>query len=210
MAAASRQMYSSCISHISTHPTDSSQDYKWGFSFLQLYLMILIMWILSCGVWTLHISTTFELRHRNKPPLRVGEYKAVLKLAERVSHDFNQISEDPGALHEAGIRRRIRKQLRGGAVTYQASLVEELQTGSSWRQEKWWIGGTLLVNMLAFLLNSTAWFYAPVFCMSLIAPATGCVLATSIGTTLKSRGLMVLICTIVVGVILIIVMIPAP
>lgn len=190
------QVTSSRILDISAHATDSSQDYKWGFSFIQLNLTIFVMFILSAGLWLMHVSTTFEMRRRKQPPLVAGEFKAVLKLAERVSHEFDKLGEDTRDLSEARIRRRIRTGLGGGGVTYQAPLVEELQTGLSWRQEKMWMGGTLAV----ILVFSTSWFYNGAVCGLLIAPALGCVLATSIGTTMRSRVLMVLFCTTVEGI----------
>jgi len=131
-----------------------------------------------------------------------GEYKAVLELADALNAQFMHAREmgtkDILALSESKLRRRIKKDLNGGLMTYETPLLTSNDEGkcndkkgfrSLLKTEVWWIIPILMTwgaNLMGFLLFPYA--MALIFLGLLVT----LVLTVCIGSSGKSRGVLFL------------------
>jgi len=133
------------------------QTYKWGFSFLQLTLMLLLLLLWTLGVLTMYISAQITLRTSGYAAA-VGEYTAVFALASAVTSQLNTESdkEKPSTVHllsESVIRRRVARELNGGSILLEKQSRAEVvldgriddayhaasSLGALLRLEIWWL-----------------------------------------------------------------------
>ena len=161
------------------------QDYKWGFSFIQLFLMVVFLLAWTTGIWILRLRVDYSIRQRQYMHI-TGEFKAVLELGDALNDGFKKLGENPNTLDESQICFCINKNLEGGSISYQAPL--EGNNNYGWfEREMWW----LFVSVQMIVMFGTAWQYSFVFWVFSLGPACGCIMATSVGSTIKSRMLIV-------------------
>jgi hypothetical protein len=142
-----------------------SQTYKWGFSFIQLNLMIILLLLWSIGIFLMYVCAEITLSKSGESEV-IGEYKAVFALANAVQAQLGRGLEkeepsDAYALSENQIRRRITKNLNGGSMSLdhlppftEAQDVHRTSTSLKvlLRKEKWWLG-TFAVMLAGVLVG---------------------------------------------------------
>ncbi|CAO2654126.1 Nn.00g108590.m01.CDS01 [Neocucurbitaria sp. VM-36] len=137
-------------------------DYRWGFSYVQLFFMVVFLIIWSVGIYILWLRSHIIMKRRGRQAV-AGEVKAVFELADAMQMQLEEHGIEEGfkisTLSESRLRRRITKDLRGGTISYKTSLLENGKNGegdSGWgfkvwlKKEKWWLTG-LLVSILVLL-----------------------------------------------------------
>ncbi|KAH6856924.1 hypothetical protein B0I37DRAFT_334595 [Chaetomium sp. MPI-CAGE-AT-0009] len=165
--------------------------YQWGFSFLQLFIVLFLLLIWIVAMYTMWLKGHLDLEQRNgdEAPAR---FKAVLDLATALNHELD--SEDTGessdGLTNRQLQRCISKRLNGGRVAVQtpfpASVYSFRKDTWSWiKKERWWFA--LLVVSVS--LSAMTWLFIPLVLFLLFAFSV--ILALAIGQT---RGSRVLIC----------------
>ncbi|CAI6255826.1 unnamed protein product [Periconia digitata] len=124
-----------------------TQDYGWGFSFLQLYVVMILIFFWSIGTLALHMHAQ-QIMHRRGRTAIDGEYKAVISLAVAMEKELNidLYSQTP----EKSLSRSV-QDAHGGSISYQSPLLFEPPSNiMGWsRQEKWWILALLLLTAFA-------------------------------------------------------------
>jgi hypothetical protein len=135
------------------------KSYQWGFSFIQLFIMIILLLVWAVGTYIMWLRSDIVMRRRSREEV-TGEYKAILELSEAIRKQLDGHMDLEGdgvsAATESSLRRRITKDLRGGSIAYVTPLLSNRDGGvgdtdwgiKSWIwSEVWWL--TLVVLTLA-------------------------------------------------------------
>lgn len=175
------------------------QDYRWGFSFLQLFIMIILLILWSGGMYIMWLHSHLLMKKRGRN-LLAGEHKAVLELADAMRAQIEEHGQETlghsATLTEFELRRRITKDLNGGAISYKTSVILDGHDGrgdfnwgfKSWlKKEMWWLIAFLL--SLAAVGTAVAMYQQPIiFCICVLPFEIK--MAMYIGTSNKSRGIL--------------------
>ncbi|KAH7160999.1 hypothetical protein EDB81DRAFT_783720 [Dactylonectria macrodidyma] len=162
--------------------------YQWGFSFLQLFIGVLLMFFWTMAMWLMWLMAHKELEQRNGIEIP-GKYKAVLDLATALNQELSSIGEAPNSLTNKQLRHRIETQLDEGRVKTDTPfpIARYSFRTNLWgwiKKEKWWL--VLLLICGPCVAGPTA----PIF--------IGVLAALAIGRTRKSRVLMI-VCGLVIA-----------
>lgn len=170
------------------------QNYQWGFSFIQLFIMnmMLLMWTTGILIMWSRAKVTMHERGRNTSS---GEHKAVLELASAMRMELSNQDVDLTQSAEEAIERRIR-DVNGGRVLYASPLLVKppARTGVIvwFTREKWW----LLATSVSFTITATIWLFDFWLMIWWIGPTFGLIMSLEFGSTNSSRSSVVLIWTI--------------
>ncbi|KAH6631476.1 hypothetical protein F5144DRAFT_219916 [Chaetomium tenue] len=179
--------FSSIQERGSCQPFDNN-TYQWGFSFVQLFIVMSLLFLWFVAVYTMWLRGYLELKRRqgDEAPTR---YQAVLDLAEALNHELDGVDEAPKVPTNRELERCISKQLNGGRVVVQTR--PPLGKGYSFwkgawswiKREKWCFALAVLVSLVPAV---APWvlplaFFVP-FSLSMI-------LALIIGRSRESREL---------------------
>ncbi|CAI6331827.1 unnamed protein product [Periconia digitata] len=108
-----------------------TEDYAWGFSFMQLYIVLILTILWSIGTLALYIRAKTTLRRRGRSTID-GQYKAILTLAETIEKQL-----DPDRLEtEPEIHTAI-KDAEGGSISYPQPVLTEIHSWIwTWLRQK--------------------------------------------------------------------------
>ncbi|KAH7087845.1 hypothetical protein FB567DRAFT_592502 [Paraphoma chrysanthemicola] len=168
------------------------KTYYWGFSFIQLNIMLILCIIWTIGISAMWIQSYMTMKQRGRTHV-AGEYKAVLELAHAITtqlHDAGQASaKEVLDLSESELRRRFKKDLNDGSIAYEAPLMSTGQHGfKTWLlAEMWWLAAILVV-LGGFFSLCLLMPYA--FSWVLGGFLAALVLTVCIGTTGMSRAVL--------------------
>ncbi|KAF2670615.1 hypothetical protein BT63DRAFT_413321 [Microthyrium microscopicum] len=184
-----------------------NNSFKWGFSFILIFVFLCLMLIWTLGTFLLWLKAHLTLR-LNKERVVCGETKAILQLADAIIRDLptnDNIQHD--MLTECQLNDYIRTRKRVGAIPEaidlswkEAKLSQEFRSllkGSG----KWWT--------LAYLLSVAAMITLPVYFKSIstgfyVPPlfliGSGMIAAPLVGRSRSSRFLIVLLSLLSGGV----------
>jgi hypothetical protein len=182
-----------------------SQNYKWGFSFLQLLICLVLLFIWTAGIYIMWLRAYFTMKARECDPSDIsGEYRAVIELATAMQFELSSIKVDPHNLTEEQLSRKINKDIKGGAISYAYTTAKPRTYNYTKRlrswiiREIWWL--------LAMLLTSTWAALAFLRYHKLLKPLSlffwlsgvwlGQFWAMCIGTTRGSRLLIIWFCAL--------------
>lgn len=159
-------------------------------------LILCIIWTIGIPILWTQSTMTMTARGRNDV---AGEYKAVLELANAVTTQLLEAGKLSNneilSLSESALRRRFKEDLNGGAIAYEAPLLEGKERGLRfWMlQEKWWVAAivaslagffSMFVLLAGRLSGNLSWIPAGI--------AAALVLTVCIGTTGKSRAVLLM------------------
>jgi hypothetical protein len=175
----------------SCQPTST---YKWGFSFMILFICLLLVLLWSIGTYIMWLKAHLALRAHGEPEI-VGEYKAVIELAAAMNNEFGKHNENTEFLREQQIQGKIRHVMNGGTMWYDSPLQGKEFTFwdgfKRWvKKDKWW--WPAYISSAAFLVLGSC--KTDLFFISLFL-FMGVFTARTVGQTWKSRCLIVLIFT---------------
>ncbi|XXH01707.1 hypothetical protein Hte_008068 [Hypoxylon texense] len=188
-------------SHGSCQPV--LNQYQWGFSFTQLFIMAALLFIWTIGISTMWLRAHRRLPLRGHPEVPKG-WKAVILLAEALNKELSETDIDVHALRDQQVKNSIQKYLQGGSVRFDAHLTrQEVDFGKGVRDwfhhgrvlektyaNRWW--ETVLIVFAAPLVLSVIFricsqpggtFLVAVFGSAIL----GILCALAIGSTLRSR-----------------------
>ncbi|KAK2060620.1 hypothetical protein LY76DRAFT_568660 [Colletotrichum caudatum] len=167
------------------------ESYEWGFSYLQLYMMIglLMVWTLCLVYMWTKARLTMRMRRRYDVP---KDYKGVLELSDAIRKQLQE--SGPDDLSHDQLRDEIRKRLGGGRIELERADAPE--TYVFWRgareyckDERWWL--VAMLGMLgpcaglASIDNSFGWW--------LLVPILSAALAMLVGRSIESRCVLFLV-----------------
>ncbi|KAH7193819.1 uncharacterized protein B0J16DRAFT_369893 [Fusarium flagelliforme] len=117
---------------------DSGQLYQWGFSFLQLYtvVILLLLWSLALMVLWKQSHETLKLNSRETTS---RQWKGLLDLTDTIRCQLKQADIDINNLSDNQLENEIQKILNGGSVSSEYLSAKPF---SFWRwlgTKKWWI-----------------------------------------------------------------------
>jgi ABC-type sugar transport system permease subunit len=184
------------------------QKYQWGFSFVQLLVMniMLLVWII--GILLMWAVARATLQQRNRSNI-AGEYKATVELAASMRKELSEEPDELLVLSEEEIKERIRG-VDGGNISYNTSVLERpmsvKEKVKAWcRRELWWLCSLLVLVIAvscvwALLLTRTLRRRVNNLVLNLVVVvaymASGCVyglvFSLAFGSTWRSRGLFTL------------------
>ncbi len=201
-----------CVAH-TRKPLQTSntiKSYKWGFSFIQLNIMIILLLVWTVGIYVMYLSSKLTRLRRGSKDV-AGEYKAVFELSDAMHTQLTQFEKEEANdfrdITESELRRRITKDLHGGSIAYNTALLHADPDGiksDEWtlvawmRREMWWmftlavsvvVDGFIIRRFLIDGLRGDLWLFP--------ALPLAIVFSMVVGLTYKSR-LMVLLWAVLV------------
>ncbi|RYN99605.1 hypothetical protein AA0120_g1957 [Alternaria tenuissima] len=172
-------------------------DYKWGFSYIQLFIMVIFHIVWTLGLFTMWIRACMVMKKRGRGREDVaGENKAVFELAAAMREQMNEPTKEEGddvsALTEAKLRRRITKDLRGGSISYTTPILPNGDRSEKWNAMAWMKSHKLsiiamIVCVAAMMINLFAWVPDDTGTVALLPLPTVLIAALYIGSTRGSR-----------------------
>ncbi|KAI1455161.1 hypothetical protein F4805DRAFT_437039 [Annulohypoxylon moriforme] len=131
--------------------------FKWGFSFLQLLAVVILLNIWTIGTYVMWFKARFQLPLQGQPEIPRG-WKSVLILAEKMNEEFQQAGINVQSLTNKRLEEEIGKILGGGSVSFDSPLTKKGY--SFWDGTKKWFSekrSRCLVMVLTFVLISGVW-----------------------------------------------------
>ncbi|KAK4446801.1 hypothetical protein QBC34DRAFT_496606 [Podospora aff. communis PSN243] len=139
------------------------QKYLWGFSYIQLFLNLLLYLLWTIGLYIMWLKSQAQLPLKGAPEVPRG-WRALIHLGEAMRRDLDRRGTDPEKLTDRQLKTVIRKQLNGGAIAFQEPLQQPglgIWTAfQSWSRKqnnipliRWSIG----VGLAALVINLIGW-----------------------------------------------------
>ncbi|KAK3690449.1 hypothetical protein B0T22DRAFT_481627 [Podospora appendiculata] len=179
--------------------------YQWGFSFLQLFLGLLMLLVWTTGVFILWLRGHLELAQHGEHEVP-GKLKAALDLVLRVNEDFSSSEKPPSNISSRQLEEDTETRLNGGRIQLRAldqrERINVKRVVVEWaRREKWWLVALMVMALsslpgLYFLLWEEYWIWMKVlvifgYTLSLIGIV--CIVFTlSAGGGRKTRKIVVI------------------
>src|SRR4051812_25949666 len=85
-----------------------SQTFKWGFSFLQIFIIVIALLIWTMGTCLLWLKSHFRLPFQDHLEVPRG-YKPLLLLAQTIDHQFDAVGFDVHSLTNKQLKTEIRR-----------------------------------------------------------------------------------------------------
>jgi hypothetical protein len=98
-----------------THLKDSI-EYQWGFSFLQLFVMTVLLQLWSLGLLILWINASQTLRRNNYEAFSQG-WKGLLEFTGMIRAELETANINPDELLDKELDDKIQKLLQGGSMS---------------------------------------------------------------------------------------------
>lgn len=171
--------------------------------------MIYLLFLWTIGITLMWLNAKISLRnyHREDVP---GRFKAVFELADAMEEEISTQKQDPRDIPEKELERTIEEDLKGGRVAYAyPSSKNQLPNRSVARDairkwvinEKWWLPGFVpaLIYLGLVMAKGTGYlvdFGSIVHLLSAIGLFSGLWFSLQIGTTTKSRWLIILLLSV--------------
>jgi hypothetical protein len=167
--------------------------YKWGFSFLLLYVFAITFLAWTIGIWAFYLDSW--LHSRLDVSRRIGIERAVLDLSKSMQ---SKVNADQVELHS---NSELRTLVKINQLTY-SDLPLDLHVDTRWNQcrrwwrdfrfkqwaedEKWWLCAMLFFDMMFALSCVTNLFYG--WCpYGAVFPGFGVFLVIVVGRKVRSR-----------------------
>lgn len=199
------------LEQLNLHGRCQQEDtsYKWGFSFIILFIVILTFIVWCLGMYILWLDAFLNSRF-DRAGRRMGLQRAILDLAYCMRKDMGE--DVPEMLSNSELQNKIRRGLNGGRITYQMlddqllPLSRATEMRLRWRKtnkkdwckqkakdEKFGIG--LFIVCLGLLITAVAGTHAPL--LSAVLLFYGACNALVMGRSHKSRWLVFILCLII-------------
>ncbi|KAF4966334.1 hypothetical protein FSARC_5962 [Fusarium sarcochroum] len=92
------------------------QEYQWGFSFLQLFVMTITLFLWTIGLLTLWLKArlTLKLNHRKAAP---GGWKSLLEFTAAINRELEKSGVEQSSLDDEQLEDEIQTLLQGGSIS---------------------------------------------------------------------------------------------
>lgn len=158
------------------------QIYQWGFSYVQLFVLVIALLIWTIGIWVVW----FKARINQLPGEVPNGWKGLLHLASAIKTDLSATGIDPTVLSDDQLRVEMQKHLQGGTVSFESGTEPSTATGTArtdvamcrfiWQKTralKWWVVVTCCVH---FAFTGFAFFFVNFFPYNLLTLRVICAL----------------------------------
>ncbi|KAI2621152.1 hypothetical protein GGR54DRAFT_90698 [Hypoxylon sp. NC1633] len=209
------QTYSLAYIHNNGRCQPAQDRFQWGFSFIQLFIVVICLAIWTIGTYLMWLKARFQLPLRGQAEVPKG-WRSALILVERMSKELQEADIDPHSLTDRQLKKEIYQRLQGGSVSFDIPLT---RSGYSFRQatKNWlkkelrWFISFLIVTfgvspgLICGALALPSLFSWPILYLFIILSVSlivGILFAMIVGSTRRGRLLMVMswwTCGIVVG-----------
>ncbi|KAI1131225.1 hypothetical protein F5Y10DRAFT_79838 [Nemania abortiva] len=205
--------------------------FKWGFSFLQIFILVIGLLVWTFGTCLLWLQSRIRLPFQDQLEIPRG-YKGWLLFADTIVRQLKWAGFDARSLMNSQMKTAIRKSLRRGAISLKASF--QPATIRSWVAEErpWFIalavdvtiaivlasiqGATVarlvmskelatvaqIIDQFAQVLFTPQGTSLHFICGALLSSSFGLLVAINIGTSTRSR-LFLLSCCTVLGLLIV-------
>ncbi|KAL5120976.1 hypothetical protein ACEQ8H_001164 [Pleosporales sp. CAS-2024a] len=101
-----------------------NKTYNWGFSFIQVIVMILLLltWIIGTDIMYVCAHSTLQKRGNARTQV-VGEYQAILELSHAMQLELTHRPDPQDKDTESQLRRRITRDWNGGAISFRSEEI---------------------------------------------------------------------------------------
>ena len=169
--------------------------YQWGFSFIQLFMMITMLLIWTIGILTIWIHARDVMRKRGQDTV-AGAYKAVIDLAAAMQEELGTDGASLAVLTEKELQQRV-ANAQGGSISYSLPILtqSDLRSQDAWKwlkRERWW----LLVTFLCVVTTCTVWMASFWASILLTGTSFGLIFSIISVSTVRSRVLFTLLSTL--------------
>ncbi|RMZ73702.1 nad dependent epimerase dehydratase [Pyrenophora seminiperda CCB06] len=186
-------------------------DYQWGFSLIQLFIMVIIFFFWTVGIFVMWLTSQSTMKTRGRNDV-AGENKAILELSDAIRDQLGEISKEEGVstLTESVINDRLQKDLRGGSISYSAPLLSNGEVAQKrsfliWAKDNKW-----LVSFMFLFIATTAvcGVFVPFVGFFLVILSLDLIIAVAMGSTRKSRWVFFFWSFVIFGVVPTIALLP--
>ena len=193
----------------------TGESYKWGFSFFALFIFVIAFLVWCVGMYALWLDAFLHSRF-DRVGRTLGLQRAILDLAYCMHRDVDEDGRD--MLSNADLQSKIRRDLKGGRITYEMldpkflPVSRATEWGQKWREtskkdwlvkkkdlalrNNWWMLSFFVLS-LGFLAASLAGTHAPLITPILLVFGSGNFLLTD--ERHKSRWLIFLAFVVLAG-----------
>ncbi|KAK3378805.1 hypothetical protein B0T24DRAFT_522841 [Lasiosphaeria ovina] len=168
------------------------QNYVWGFSFIQLYINILLLLVWSVGIFILWVKAQRHLPLPGEIEVPQG-WKALIELSSTMKQELDSKNINPKNLTDKQLKDKIRKSLRDGSVSLQYPLQRHnhkigRRFGEFFASNAWWFVSWLAaISLTTIVISHSPIMLRTVWC-TLGALAFGIFWAIVVGTTRRSKA----------------------
>ncbi|KAF5021781.1 hypothetical protein F66182_6156 [Fusarium sp. NRRL 66182] len=181
---------------------DLIQRYQWGFSFLQLFVMTILLLLWSFGLLVLWENTRRTLKLNHYTAASQG-WKGLLEFTDTIKLELKTAGVDPDSLQDKQLEHEIEHLLQDGSVPSRLFSAASFNAGPYMNNQKWWFLGIFFLLVLLIVEHVYRWeglFYfdsdglvgvAVVF--SVLYTILCLTVATVIGNTTMQRSIVFLL-----------------
>ncbi|RGP79333.1 hypothetical protein FLONG3_2562 [Fusarium longipes] len=140
---------------------NSPQRYRWGFSFLQLYIVTVVLIFWSLALFTLWKPAHDALKISNHE-ITSRDWRGLLDFADTIRRQIKQASIDIDNLSDDQLEKEIQTVLRGGSIS-SPHMSADLFSIPRWLwAKKWWIvlSTSVVLLTVAYHIYETILIYS--------------------------------------------------
>ncbi|KAH7092084.1 hypothetical protein FB567DRAFT_625156 [Paraphoma chrysanthemicola] len=171
----------------------TTETYQWGFSFIQLHLMLFFLLIWTSGTYTMWLRAHITMQNRGRDQV-AGEHKSIVELAAAMQSRLrNEKGDGAGItteLSEEHFKQHIAEN-QGGAISYEVSLLSTGAGDCGWgvkeylKKEGWWLAALLVFS--AGSIAAGVFGLLPFFIL-IVGMAVALIVTISMGSTGRSKA----------------------
>ncbi|KAH7068137.1 hypothetical protein BKA63DRAFT_521202 [Paraphoma chrysanthemicola] len=172
----------------------TTETYQWGFSFIQLHLMLFFLLIWTSGTYTMWLRAHITMQNRGRDQV-AGEHKSIVELAAAMQSRFRSEKGDSAGitteLTEEHFKQHIAEN-QGGAISYEVSLLSTGAGDCGWgvkeyvKKEGWWLAA-LLVSSVGSIVAGV--YQTLPFLIFIVGIAVALIVTISMGSTGRSKAI---------------------
>ncbi|KAE9572776.1 hypothetical protein CGMCC3_g11228 [Colletotrichum fructicola] len=142
------------VTEIDKINASARETYQWGFSYIQLFIMLLLLILWTLGMSAMWVKSHMTMRMRSRFDKPKG-FKGVLELAAAIRKELQE--SNPDDLTHDQLSEEIKKRLRGGTIELEkaGSPVMYGVWGGLWgwiKNWRWWTTTWCLLTAIGSLL----------------------------------------------------------
>ncbi|KAF5506281.1 hypothetical protein CGCS363_v005435 [Colletotrichum siamense] len=176
------------VTEIDKINASARETYQWGFSYIQLFIMLLLLILWTFGMSAMWVKSHMTMRMRGRFDKPKG-FKGVLELAAAIRTELQE--SNPDDLNHDQLSEEIKKRLRGGTIELEKAGSSAMYGvwGGLWgwiKNWRWWATTWCLLTAIGSLLIT---YRGGVFLWIMILSAS-MFFAMVIGRSSKSKAML--------------------
>ncbi|KAJ3961204.1 hypothetical protein N0V92_002086 [Colletotrichum tropicale] len=144
------------VTEIDRINASARETYQWGFSYIQLFIMLLLLILWTLGMSAMWIKSHMTMRMRGRFDKPKG-FKGVLELAAAIRKELQE--SNPDDLTHDQLSDEVRKRLRGGTIELEKAGSPAMYGvwGGAWgwiKKWRWWTMTWCLLTAIGSFLST--------------------------------------------------------